>query len=103
MSAEAQAEAAAVAAAAKAEEAAKAEAARAAQAEIERARDSLAYAKSSLGQNIVSLYTAIGQPLNRSYASSADGGENGTLTYNGFTVYTYRVGDTEIITQVIEA
>ena len=47
---------------------------------------------------------AIGKPNNDSYASSCLGdGEDGELSYDGFTVYTYRAPDgAETVYDVIE-
>ena len=52
-------------------------------------RDDLEYAHTS------------GEPLERNYAPSClGGGEDGELVYEGFTVYTYREGDRETVTDV---
>ena len=50
-----------------------------------------------------SLTDAIGEPKNESYASSCLGdGEDGELSYDGFTVYTYRAPDgTETVYDVL--
>ena len=50
------------------------------------------------------LTDAIGKPNNESYASSCLGdGEDGELSYDGFTVYTYRAPDgAETVYDVIE-
>lgn len=55
-----------------------------------------------VGSSISSLYAAIGYPPNgSSYASSCLGdGEDGELYYDGFIVYTYRLGDVETIQAV---
>ena len=59
-------------------------------------------AQAFIGQSVSSLIAAIGQPLSRSYAPSCLGdGEDGELIYNGFTVYTYREGDTETVLDVM--
>ena len=43
----------------------------------------------------------IGEPESVSYASSCLGsGEDGELVYNGFTVYTYKEGDSEVVQNV---
>lgn len=56
-----------------------------------------------IGRSVSSLYAAIGMPLSASYAPSClrDTGEDGELVYNGFTVYTYRDGDTETVQDVM--
>lgn len=57
---------------------------------------------SYIGRSASSLIAAIGQPLARDYAPSCLGsGEDGELIYNGFTVYTYREGNTETVTDVL--
>lgn len=59
-------------------------------------------AQAFIGRSASSLIAAIGQPLSRSYAPSCLGdGEDGELIYNGFTVYTYREGDTETVQDVM--
>ena len=51
-------------------------------------------AESYIGKEVSELYDAIGEPESVSYASSCLGsGEDGELVYNGFTVYTYKEGD----------
>lgn len=58
-------------------------------------------AVSYIGRSASGLIAAIGQPLARDYAPSCLGsGEGGELIYNGFTVYTYREGTTETVTDV---
>ena len=55
-----------------------------------------------IGRNVSDLLAAVGQPASRSYAPSCLGsGEDGELTYDGFTVYTYREGDTETVQDVL--
>lgn len=59
-------------------------------------------AMSFIGKNISELYAAIGRPSGSDYASSCMGdGEDGELFYDGFTVYTYREGDTETVQDVL--
>lgn len=59
-------------------------------------------AQAFIGRSASSLIAAIGQPLSRSYAPSCLGdGEDGELIYSGFTVYTYREGDTETVLDVM--
>ena len=58
-------------------------------------------AASYIGKNVSSLISALGNPLSRTYAPSCLGdGEDGELTYSGFTVYTYREGDSETVQAV---
>lgn len=58
-------------------------------------------AQSFVGKDISLLISAIGDPLSKSYASSCMGdGEDGELHYNGFTVYTYKEGSSERVTDV---
>lgn len=47
----------------------------------------------------VDLFTAkLGEPLSKEYSSSCMGeGEDGRWIYNGFVIYTYKEGDTEIL------
>ena len=58
-------------------------------------------AESYIGKEVSELYDAIGEPESVSYASSClGGGEDGELVYNGFTVYTYKEGDSEVVQNV---
>lgn len=58
-------------------------------------------ASAYIGQDVSSLISALGNPVNRSYAPSCLGeGEDGELNYSGFTVYTYREGDSEKVQAV---
>lgn len=58
-------------------------------------------AESYIGKEVSELYDAIGEPESSSYASSCLGsGEDGELVYNGFTVYTYKEGDSEVVQNV---
>ena len=58
-------------------------------------------ASAYIGKDVSSLLSALGNPLNRTYAPSCLGeGEDGELTYSGFTVYTYREGDSEKVQAV---
>lgn len=58
-------------------------------------------ASAYIGQNVSSLLSALGNPLSRTYAPSCLGeGEDGELAYSGFTVYTYREGDSETVQAV---
>ncbi len=61
-------------------------------------------AQQMIGENLTALTDEIGEPNNESYASSCLGdGEDGELSYDGFTVYTYRAPDgAETVYDVIE-
>ena len=67
-------------------------------------KNNLETAQQMIGEPISALTDAIGAPENESYASSCLGdGEDGELSYDGFTVYTYRAPDgAETIYDVIE-
>ena len=59
-------------------------------------------AESMIGEELSGLIEAIGEPESSSYAGSCLGpGEDGELHYDGFTVYTYKEGDSEIIQNVL--
>ncbi|MBQ3481829.1 MAG: hypothetical protein IJH48_05760 [Oscillospiraceae bacterium] len=69
------------------------------------ALDEAAYetARSLIGEEVTALYDAIGEPADASYAPSClkpGQGEDGALYYDGFTVATYREGETEIVWDV---
>ena len=50
------------------------------------------------------LIAEIGEPLESDYASSCLGpGMDGNLVYDGFTVYTYKEGGSEIVRVVLES
>ena len=56
-------------------------------------------ARSFIGKDVQDLIDELGEPAERSYAPSCVGkGEDGELQYEGFTVYTYREGDRETVT-----
>ena len=61
-------------------------------------------AQDCIGKSVAELYEAIGEPHGSSYAPSCldpDGdGEDGELYYDGFTVATFRKGDSEIVWDV---
>lgn len=58
-------------------------------------------ASAFIGKSASSMIAAIGAPVSKSYASSCMGdGEDGELKYNGFTVYTYKEGDSEKVIDV---
>ena len=60
-----------------------------------------AIAMSMEGQSTSALFAAIGQPQSSDYTTSCMGpGEDGNLYYDGFVVYTYREGDSEVIQYV---
>ena len=66
--------------------------------------DLLEIAKTMEGKPVSELIAAIGEPLSTDYAPSCLGpGEDGELVYEGFTVYTYREGDTETVEEVYHA
>jgi nucleoid-associated protein YgaU len=51
-----------------------------------------------VGCDVAQLYAAVGQPSSAEYASSCMGdGEDGMLTYDTFTVTTYREGGVETV------
>lgn len=63
--------------------------------------DQEAIAKGFIGEEVSALYDAIGYPGSSDYAPSCLGdGDDGNLYYEGFTVYTYREGDSEIVRYV---
>ena len=66
------------------------------------AADYRTVALSLIGSPVSALYAAIGfPPYGSAYASSCNGpGDDGELYYEGFTVYTYREGDAEQVTDV---
>ena len=60
-------------------------------------------AESCIDKSLEELYQLIGEPESADYAPSCLNpgvGEDGNLYYDGFTVYTYREGDTETVTYV---
>ena len=58
-------------------------------------------AQAFIGKSASSMIAAIGAPASKSYASSCMGdGEDGELHYSGFTVYTYKEGSSEKVTDV---
>ena len=62
------------------------------------ANEDKALAESMIGEEVSKLIEAIGEPDSADYASSCLGpGEDGELQYDGFTVYTYKEGDSEVI------
>ena len=67
-------------------------------------KNSFETAQQMIGEPVSSLTEAIGEPKNASYASSCLGdGEDGELSYDGFTVYTYRAPDgAETVYDVME-
>ena len=59
-------------------------------------------AEAFIGDSLDSLIAAIGEPSGTDYAPSCLGsGEDGELFYDGFTVYTYREGNTETVQDVL--
>ena len=66
------------------------------------ANEDKALAESMIGEEVSKLIEAIGEPDSADYASSCLGpGEDGELQYDGFTVYTYKEGDSEVIQNVL--
>ena len=67
--------------------------------------DQMAAAQNCIGKSVAELYEAIGEPPQGSdYAPSClnpGKGEDGELYYDGFTVATYREGDTETVRDVV--
>jgi len=65
------------------------------------AADNKALAESCIEKDISELYALIGEPESSEYAPSClVDGEDGTLYYDGFVVYTTREGDVEIVYDV---
>lgn len=65
------------------------------------AEDMVELVKSYIDKPIEDLYAIIGQPQSSDYAPSCLGdGEDGMLIYDGFIVYTYREGDSEVVYDV---
>lgn len=59
-------------------------------------------AESCIDKTVQELYALVGEPASSDYAPSCLGpGEDGNLYYDGFTVYTYREGETETV-RVVE-
>lgn len=55
-----------------------------------------------IDKDVEELIAAIGEPTGSDYAPSCLGsGEDGELFYDGFSVYTYREGDTETVQDVL--
>ena len=67
----------------------------------ETGKDLKALAESCIDLSVEELYALIGEPESAEYAPSCIGdGEDGNLYYDGFTVFTYKEGDTETVTYV---
>ena len=59
-------------------------------------------AQSYIDCEVAELIAEIGEPLEKDYASSCLGpGKDGNLVYEGFTVYTYKEGSSEIVRVVL--
>ena len=72
------------------------------EAPAEEAVDLKAVAESYIDKDVSELFAAIGEPLESLYAPSCLGdGEDGEHRYEGFTVYTYKEGESEIVRVVI--
>ena len=63
------------------------------------AADQKTLAESCVDKDISELYALIGEPASSEYAPSClvEGGEDGSLYYDGFVVYTTREGDVETV------
>jgi len=62
------------------------------------AADEKALAEGCIGKDISELYALIGEPASSDYAPSClVEGEDGSLYYDGFVVYTTREGDVETV------
>ena len=63
------------------------------------AADQKTLAESCMDKDISELYALIGEPASSEYAPSClvEGGEDGSLYYDGFVVYTTREGDVETV------
>lgn len=71
-------------------------------AEQSKPADAKSTAQGFVGKSASSLKAAIGSPNSSSYSPSCMGeGEDGELSYNGFTVYTYRENGSERVTEVV--
>ena len=66
------------------------------------AADLKAAAAACIGKSVSALYAAVGMPNWSDYAPSclSEGGEDGNLYYDGFTVYTFRENGAEEVTYV---
>ena len=68
------------------------------------AADGTAYeaAKACIGEPVTALYAAVGQPESSTYGTSClvMGAQDGTLTYQGFTVWTIRTENSETVQDV---
>ncbi|WP_425756018.1 hypothetical protein ACPW7J_01195 [Ihubacter sp. rT4E-8] len=65
------------------------------------AKPSKSIAEKYVGRSVSQLINAIGYPSSTSYAPSCLGeGEDGVWRYSGFTVYTYKEGNKEIVQSV---
>ena len=63
------------------------------------AADQKSLAESCVDKDISELYALLGEPAASEYAPSClvEGGEDGSLYYDGFVVYTTREGDVETV------
>lgn len=65
------------------------------------ADEKFAAAKEYIDSPVEDLIARIGEPDEKDYAPSCMGdGEDGNLYYDGFIVYTYREGDSEVVIDV---
>ena len=69
--------------------------------EVDPVAEKLDIVKQYIDKPLADLIAVIGEPQSRDYAPSCLGdGEDGLLVYDGFVVYTYREGDSEIVYDV---
>lgn len=67
----------------------------------EPAKPTASQASGYVGSSASALESALGAPTSKSYSPSCMGeGEDGILTYDGFTVYTYKEGGSETVEAV---
>ena len=61
-----------------------------------------AIAEAFVDRDVAELYEAVGYPVSSNYESSCLGpGQDGELVYDGFTVYTYKEGESEVVRVVL--
>lgn len=66
------------------------------------AEDLKELAMTFIGEDVEDLIAAIGEPTGSDYSPSCLGsGDDGELFYDGFSVYTYREGDSETVQDVL--
>lgn len=68
---------------------------------VEETNEARELAVSLIGEEISALIEKIGEPISSDYAPSCLGkGDDGELQFDGFVVYTYKDGDSEVIQDV---